>query len=208
MKNFTNGYTTIVVIVGTLTIIGVAIWGYIKYNAPQESVVEQPTTSSLTQDSWKTYSDSQHRYSFKYPSDFMIDQSSSIINSGVAFKFPARYMVGTNLSKDSYIHVDVKDNVLDCSAETFTENRGYTYNNLEPITVNGIVFTGVYSEDGGAGNRYAQTFYTTAQNAKCYGIILSTRSSVVELYDPPVKSFDSVGLSTIYRGMISSFSFK
>ncbi|MBA3550850.1 hypothetical protein H0W32_01425, partial [Patescibacteria group bacterium] len=116
MKNYSKGYTTSLVILGTLIIIALGIWGYIKYTDESQLLTQQ--------NGWEIYTDSQQRYSFKYPKDFTLDRSANIINSGIALKFPTRYSDGTNLSEDSYIHIDVKDNVLDCSAEIFTENRG------------------------------------------------------------------------------------
>ncbi len=175
MKNF---------IISSIVILLIAFGVYwlLKDMKPTGMVKTQPEI----QDFSKSYESFPYKFSIYLPKKYSINENYSYpflpsrsIN-GVSFGIEEDDYKGTNLSKDSYISVEmVSDTSIPCNVESFLDNVSYDGTVEEQ---DNHIFAVASSTDAAAGNRYEQIVYVTPVNNGCSAIRYFIHYGVFENY--------------------------
>jgi membrane-bound inhibitor of C-type lysozyme len=103
--------------------------------------------------------------------------------TGVKFTIPSSLTTGTNLSKDTYLSVEHIANAKKCTADMFLEGDAP----ISKLTEKGINYTVASSTGAGAGNRYEEIVYATADKHTCTAVRYYIHYSAIENYPPGTK---------------------
>jgi hypothetical protein len=160
----------------------------------------------------KSYESIPYKFSLYLPKKYSINEDHSYPSiyensiNGVSFGIEEDDYRGTNLSKDSYISVEmISDANIPCQVESFLDNVIYSGVIEEQ---DNHIFAVASTSDAGAGNRYEQTVYVTPVANGCSAIRYFIHYTVVENYpegtvkefnkDELLKKFDSIRKSIKY----------
>lgn len=143
----------------------------------------------------KLYESIPYKFSIYLPKKYSINEnySYSFIPDrnidGVSFGIEESDYKGINLSKDSYISVEMISNqTIPCKVESFLNNVTY-YGEIEEQ--DNHIFAVASTSEAAAGNRYEQTVYVTPVANGCSAIRYFIHYTVVENYpEGAVKEFD------------------
>ena len=191
-----------------------------KKQAPEASSVatSTPVSEVISGVSLKeTYRNQEFGFEVDYPEGFIPDEThryERLENQpllGVAFKMPASYGRGTNLSSDSYIAFERQDDGENktCIASDFLTPDAKQSSGWE--TISGRTYSYFSTLGAGAGNLYDETVYTTnIDDTSCLIARLFLHSSNIGILretNPDVKEYDKDALSRIFEAMIESVRF-
>ncbi len=111
---------------------------------------------------------------------------------GVKFSIPSALTDGTNLSKDSYVSVEVLPKVQVCSAKAYLRTGAVT----QSVKEDGVTYSYATSSDAGAGNRYDESVYALSDRDPCIAVRYFIHYGAFENYPAgTVKEFDSKALT-------------
>lgn len=167
----------------------------------------------------KTFTDQGKTFSFSYPEAFSIsgggigytqswkvdsDNTLGLILANITI--PQTYQPNTNFGDAHFTVGTSSDPAAVKSCLTDTSGNGVTKSS---VTINGIKYAKLVTEDAGAGNRYLTTSYRTIQNSQCYALEYTIHYAVLENFDPSsgVKGFDQKSVTTTLDGIVQSFKF-
>ncbi len=196
-----QGYVYLKQMLGTLSFAG----------SPSPVATSMPTSMPAKPATSLIYRNDEAGYTVQYPKGFFaVESGRNPLNmnetfSGIFFNFPSSFVLGTNLSKESFISVETKVEIA-CTPKDFlmAGNPGST----STIQADGLTFKGQSASDAAAGNRYNETVYTTLHKNVCYGIRLFLHSGNIDNYDPgTVRAFDQAKIESLFKEMVSSFRF-
>jgi len=156
-------------------------------------VADVPTGSELSQ----VYTEKRGEYSLRFPSGYLIDESHAYQMEpgknifGVKFAVPSSAILGTNLSKDSYISVETLSQITECEADLFL----FGAKESKELTDNTMAYSVASTSDAGAGNRYEETIYAIPGTNPCVAIRYFIHYTVLENYPSgTIKAFDKASL--------------
>jgi hypothetical protein len=110
---------------------------------------------------------------------------------GVKFAVPSSAILGTNLSKDSYISVETLSQITECEADLFL----FGAKESKELTDNTMAYSVASTSDAGAGNRYEETIYAIPGTNPCVAIRYFIHYTVLENYPSgTIKAFDKASL--------------
>ena len=144
----------IILILLVLVAFGAYYFGTIKNKtilSPTASVQPSTIPSSDSTVNWKTYIDSGHNYSFKYPSSYVLGQH--LTGDGVTLAKPASVGIQD-------LVIDFNPNYTKADLGTFTNDRRNsllqvgTANNIDTTTLSGITVKHYYSCGEKCGDDY------------------------------------------------------
>ncbi len=167
--------------------------------APLSTVTLKTYTSSV---GWKIDSPTTFATDANY---FYKGLSSGKTLPGIAFRAPASYKTGTNLS-EAYVSVEKNPAAVKCTADEFLADTGIV-TAPQTVQLNGIVFTKASTSDAAAGNRYEETVYAAKGSSGCYGIRYFVHYGVIHNYEPIIYPFNAAELQSIYMRMVATFKF-
>ena len=122
---------------------------------------------------------------------------------GVAFRVPAAYVTGTNLSADSALTVERVTGASACTAALFLDEG----TPVEEVTEDGRTWSMGKSGDAGARNLYENVVHATGDASACFGLRLFVHSTQLANYDPGTRvAFDRARLDADYAAFRASFS--
>jgi len=136
-------------------------------------------------------------FTFRFPQNYVVDQNykyqelgANKTIAGVKFTVPAPATLGTNLSKDTYISVEVQPKASTCSADLFLETKA-----VSTFADSGTTYSVATSSDAAAGNRYDEAVFAIPGSSPCTAVRYFIHSTNIGNYDPgTIQEFDRVGL--------------
>ncbi len=204
MKNFI--ISSIVIL-----LISLGVYLLLKDVRPSGMVKTQPEI----QDFSKYYESFKYRFSLYLPKQYPINEDYSYLFipdvpeysiDGVSFGIEESDYKGTNLSKDSYISVEmISDTSIPCNVEAFLDNVNYDGTVEEQ---DNHIFAVASSSSAGAGNRYEQTVYVTPVNTGCSAIRYFIHYTIFENYpEGSIVEFDKRKLLNKFDSIRKSIKF-
>ena len=139
------------------------------------------------------YTDTAQKFTLKYSVGYGVDTSYTYTNlgpsisiPGVKFTIPSIVATGTNLSSDTYLSVEHRNNVTRCTPDNFLLiSSSSSYSSI----VDGSITYNVASSTGaGAGNRYEEYVYAIDGSNPCIAIRYFIHSTAIENYTPGTKT--------------------
>jgi len=116
---------------------------------------------------------------------------------GVKFTIPPQVAEGTNLSKDTYLGVEMIPDTTLCDAGLFLQDA--IANNVEE---NGVEYSVASSTGAAAGNRYEEVVYALSGTNPCVSVRYFVHYGVFENYPTgAVVPFDHVALTQMFDEM-------
>jgi hypothetical protein len=157
-------------------------------------VVAPDQTNTLTQ----IFASSTLGFTFRFPQNYTVDQKYTYEAlgpgkgiKGVKFTIPAAATTGTNLSKDTYISVEVLPKATTCTADLFLDNS----RKATTFSDNGVDYSVATTSGAGAGNLYDETVFAIPGTSPCTAVRYFIHSTQVANYPAgTVKAFDRTGL--------------
>lgn len=154
---------------------------------------------------WRTYQGTG--FSISYPPGFSVDKhheytalggGNAIL--GTAFTIPRQMTVGTNLSQDSYLSVEIFP-VITCTPKAFLSSP-----QSQPNVKDGSRQWLLANDDeGAAGNQYSEAVYALDQSVPCIAVRYFIHTANIANYEPgTVKPFDAVKLKAMFDKMRES----
>ncbi|TSC68430.1 MAG: Protein of unknown function DUF2091, periplasmic [Parcubacteria group bacterium Gr01-1014_56] len=157
-------------------------------------VVAPDPTGTLTQ---ILATSSELALTIRFPQNYTVDQAYKYeglgpgkLIKGVKMTVPAAATAGTNLSKDTYISVEILPKATTCSASLFLDTK-------KTITFsdNGIDYSVATGTDAGAGNIYDEAVFAIPDSSSCTAVRYFIHSTNVGNYPAgTVKEFDKAGV--------------
>lgn len=202
MRNYIISSLFIILIFAT-------IYTFVKDIKPEGIIKQEPEI----QDFPKFYESLKYKFSIYLPKKYTINEDytysfvpDSLIE-GVSFGIEEDDYKGTNLSKDSYMSVEViSDRNIPCKVESFINN--VVYSGVVEEQDNHI-FAVASSTDAGAGNRYEQTVYVTPIEAGCSAIRYFIHYGAIENYPvDTIKEFDRQKLLNKFDAIRKSIKYE
>lgn len=143
------------------------------------------------------YRSYQYDFSLDYPKGYEADEDYRYGGMGpgreipgVAFKLPAHWSEGTNLSSDSYISVESRP-AEDCQAADFLL-RPYSDSAMSDA---GVQYSRAHSEEGAAGNLYQEYVWAVFDSSPCVAVRYVIHTTNIQNYpEGAVRQFDREGL--------------
>lgn len=161
-------------------------------------VVWSQSRSNVASPAWPIYHDAKYGFSISYPNGWKLD-TQHVYDAfgpgkeipGIAFVIPASMAKGTNLSRDSYIAVEVLPAATICDFSGFVDATDKSY----PMTDAGRRYSYAEAGEGAAGNYYEQYIYALTGSKPCLGVRYFIHSTNIGAYDPgTVREFDRAAL--------------
>lgn len=167
----------------------------------------------------KSFTDQGKTFSFSYPAQFSVtgggigytkswktnsDNTLGLILASMSV--PQSYQPKTNFGDAKFIVGTSSDPAAVKSCLVDSTGSGAT---KSTVTINGVKYTKLVSQDAAAGNRYLTTSYRTVQHSQCYAIEYTVHYGVLENYDPSsgIKGFDQKGVTDMLEGIMKTFTF-
>ncbi len=184
MKNF---------IISSIIIILIASGAYwILKDVKPKGVVK---TEPQIQDFSKSFESFPYKFSIYLPKKYSINENYAypfIADreiKGVSFGIEEDDYRGTNLSKDSYISVEmISDPNLSCNVESFLNNVIYNGNIEEQ---DNHIYAVASTTDAAVGNRYEEIVYVTPVDSGCSAIRYFIHYGAIENYpEGTITEFD------------------
>ena len=133
----------------------------------------------------------------RFPQNYTADQKyvyqalgPGLQINGVKFTIPSSATTGTNLSKDTYLSVEVQPKVTTCSASLFLDSKKTT-----TFTDNGVDYSVATGTDAGAGNIYDEAVFAISGSSPCTAVRYFIHSGNIGNYPAgSTKEFDKAGI--------------
>lgn len=162
----------------------------------QDCIVVKADVGDLPQ----VYLDQGNHFTVRYPAGYTVDENYSyqnlapgVTSSGVQFTIASELALGTNLSPDSYISIESRSDLSQCTATDFLSVPDGVKS--QRIVGDHFTYSFASSTDAGVGNRYAEYVYALADSNPCLAIRYFIHSTAIENYDPGVVTeFDQAAL--------------
>ncbi len=167
------------------------------------------TSSISSEHTLTTYSDPGWGFSLQVPADYQFDNLYRYTLlpgkeiEGISFSVPSVFTVGTNLSLDSKISIEIFPGIFTCSTTVFFS--GTTTETL--VNENGVDYFVSHRKGAAAGNIYEETVYALSDQTPCVGVRYFIHSSNIQNYEPGtrqefnrehlLKEFDAIRHSLI-----------
>jgi hypothetical protein len=195
----------VVIIVLALIVVMGVLAGFRVY--PVKTELSKNKNFVETGEMFRRYKNDALKFSLQYPVHYSVDEAyqyQQIVPgrsiAGVKFTISPSATVGTNLSSDSYISVEMIPDVQRCRAGLFLSNARATE---EKETIDqGVTYSVSSSMGAGAGNRYEETVYALVGTRPCfavryfvhYGAIENYPSGTIQQFNKQalLKEFDSI----------------
>ncbi len=155
-----------------------------------------------------SYKNDSLGFTMRYPSDYTVNDQylytalgSEKEIKGVSFTIASSTASGTNLSKDSYISIENKGGIVDCSASLFLQPGAATSTKVE----SGSEYSYGTTVGAAAGNRYEETVYAFPHGTTCFAVRYFIHYSAFENYPAgSIKEFDKESLATTFDAIRKS----
>ncbi len=156
-------------------------------------VVAPDPTNTLSQ----IYASSTLGFTLRFPQNYTADQTyvyqglgPNKTIKGVKFTIPAAATTGTNLSKDTYLSVEMVPNAATCSASLFVDG-GKT----ATFSDSGVEYSVATTSGAGAGNIYDEAVFAIPGSSPCTAVRYLIHSTQVANYPAgTVREFDRAGV--------------
>ncbi len=136
-------------------------------------------------------------FTIRFPQNYTVDQKYVYQAlgpghdiKGVKFTIPSSATTGTNLSKDTYISVEVQPKASSCSANLFLDNK-----KTITFTDNGIDYSVATGTGAAAGNIYDEAVFAIPGSSPCTAVRYFIHSGNIGNYPAgTLKEFDKAGV--------------
>ena len=160
---------------------------------------------------WPLYRNAKLGYAISYPPGWQVDTTHDYQSLGpgkdiygTAFIVSSGAAAGTNLSRNSYLAVEVLPGTVACTADKFLDDADQAGQRTERFR--DITYSVEHGSDAGAGNYYDETVYAVRGLRPCLAIRYFIHSTNIANYPPGiVTEFDKAKLLTTFDRMRASF---
>jgi len=123
---------------------------------------------------WKTYTNTQYGFEFKYPSEFFYWEPKTLVGDCNYNVFPDQCPNINNIVANEQIAEGGDSSAIQNNIQYFPKG--------EKTTINGTNFCLYKTGEGAMGSMYFYNYYTTIKNQKCFVIQLVTRLTNCGVY--------------------------